>query len=295
MEELILEKRFGNIEENWSGFKGSSVCIIQAPYEGTVTYVKGAANGPEAIIEASLNMELFDEELQLETYKIGICTNLPLGTGSAMPPEEVINKVNSSVTDVLKADKFPVVLGGEHSVSIGAVRAAKKFFKKLSVLFLDAHYDLRDEYMDSKYNHSCVARRIQEICPIAEVGVRSLCRETKDFLNQDPPNIKVFSVYDILKNPDWKQAVSKSLTDAVYITIDLDVLDPSIMPSVGTPEPGGLGWYELLSFLKTITSDRKIVGFDIVELSPKEGFVAPDFLAAKLIYRLLGYIFVNRK
>ncbi len=294
MEEIVLQKRFGDIDEDWSGFKKSKVSLIPAPYDGTLTYVKGAAEGPEAIIEASMNMDLYDDELQCETYKIGIHTSAPLEINSTMPPEKVISKVKEKVTSVLQANKFPVVLGGEHSVTIGAVKAAKEFFNNLSVLYLDAHYDLREEYMGSKYNHACVARRLQRICPVVEVGTRSLSKEEKDFLNTSPQNLTVISVYDILEMHDWKKKTHQALTDTVYITIDVDVLDPSIMPSVGTPEPGGLGWYEFLDFLNIVTKDKKIVGFDVVELSPKADFVAPDFLAAKLIYRLLGYIFSRR-
>ena len=294
MDDIILEKRFGDIAEDWAGFKKAKACIIPAPYEGTVSYVKGTAKGPEAIIEASTNMELFDDELGIETYRSGIYTSPPLDFEPNSDPEKAIAKVKEKITEVLSANKFPVLLGGEHSVTIGAVRAAKELYQDLSVLHLDAHYDLREEYMGSKYSHACVARRILKSCPIVEVGVRSLSKEEKDFLDTSPDNVKIINVYDILERPDWKKEASRALSESVYITIDLDVLDPSLMPSVGTFEPGGIGWYELLDFLKIIVKDKKIVGFDVVELSPKEGFMAPDFLAAKLIYRLLGYIFSKK-
>ncbi|UCD55675.1 MAG: agmatinase [Candidatus Omnitrophota bacterium] len=294
MEDVILQKRFGDIDKDWAGFKKSKVHIIQAPYEGTLSYVKGAAGGPQAIIDASMNMELFDDELQTETYKIGIHTSPPLELDSNQAPEKIIAKVKEAMTAAFQANKFPVLLGGEHSVSIGGIKAAKEFFDNLSVLHLDAHYDLKDEYMNSKYNHACIARRIRDICPIVEVGVRSISKEEKDFLDTSPSNVKVISVYDILETHDWKKKPIDMLSDTIYITIDLDILDPSLMPSVGTPEPGGLGWYEFLDFLKTVTKDKKVVGFDVVELSPKNGFEAADFLAAKLIYRLLGYIFFKR-
>ena len=295
LEEVILEQRFADVGKDLSTLKKAKACIIQAPYEGTLTYLKGTRNGPKAIIDASLNMEVLDDELQTETYKIGIYTHPPLQFNPDMQPEKAINVVKEVVTDVFKANKLPVVLGGEHSITVGAVKAAKDFYKDLSVLYLDAHYDLRDEYMGSKYNHACVARRIQRICPVVEVGTRSLSPEEKEFLNTNPSNLKIINVYDILENSDWKKEISRSLSNNVYITIDLDVFDPSVMPSVGTPEPGGIGWYEFLDFLKIVAKDKKIIGFDIVELSPKENFNAPDFLAAKLIYRLLGYIFFNNK
>ncbi|NQU95602.1 MAG: agmatinase [Candidatus Omnitrophica bacterium] len=295
MEEIILQKRFGDISEECAGLKKSKVCIIQAPYDETLTYIKGARKGPEAIIEASTNMELFDDELQAETYKIGIYTAPPLEFNAPTTPEKAIANVKDAVKEVFDAGKFPVLLGGEHSITVGAVKAAKEAFNEISVLHLDAHYDLRDEYNGSKYNHACVARRLVKICPIVEVGVRNLSKEEKDFLDTSPSDVKVISVYDILDSPDWKKEASGALKDNVYITIDLDVLDPAIMPSVGTPEPGGFGWYEFMDFLKIVTKDKKIIGFDVVELSPKEGFIAPDFLAAKIIYRLLGYIFNSKK
>ena len=295
MEEKQQVKNFGNIGEDYSGFKKAKACIIQAPYEGTVTYGKGTSKGPEAIIDASTYMELFDDELQFETQKYGIHTSSPLEFDPAAAPEKIVSKVKDAVGAILQANKFPVLLGGEHSITAGAVKAAKEAAPELSVLYLDAHYDLRDEYKGSKYNHACVARRIHEICPVVELGTRSLSREEKDFLNTSPPGIKVISVYDILETHDWKKQASRLLSKDVYITIDLDVLDPSLMPSVGTPEPGGIGWYEFLDLLKMIAREKRIVGFDVVELSPKEGLTAPDFLAAKLVYRLLGYIFSNKK
>ena len=294
MEEILLEKRFGDLTGDYSGFKKSKVCIIQAPYDRTLTYVKGAGKAPEAIIDASTNMELFDDELNTETYKIGIYTQPPIKFDENELPENAIEKVKENTLDVFKAGKFPIILGGEHSVSIGAVKAAKSTFKDISVLHLDAHYDLKDEYMKSKYNHACIAKRIQEMCPVVEVGVRSLSKEEKDFLNTAPPNVNIMSVYDILETHDWKKKTADLLSDNVYITIDLDVFDPALVSSVGTPEPGGVGWYEMLDFLKTVVKNKTIVGFDIVELSPKEGLVAPDFLAAKLMYRLLGYIFFSK-
>lgn len=295
MEDIILQKRFGGIAEDWAGLKKSRVVIIQAPYEGTLTYMKGAAGGPGAIIEASMNMEIFDDELQVETYKAGIYTSPPLEFPPEITPEQAAEKVKDAVTEVFKANKFPVVLGGEHSITVGCVRAAKEFSGDVSVLHLDAHYDLRDEYKGSKHNHACVARRIQEMCPIVEVGVRGVSKEEKDFLDTSPANVKTVSVYDILDTADWKKKISRLLGENIYITIDLDVLDPSVMPSVGTPEPGGLGWYEFLDLLKIVIRDKRVVGFDVVELSPKAGVIAPDFLAAKIIYRLLGYIFFNKK
>jgi agmatinase len=219
----------------------------------------------------------------------------PLGV-SEMSPEEMSGRVYAQTAELLKANKFPVMLGGEHSVSVGAVRAFKEAYPNLSVLQLDAHYDMRDELLGSKLNHGCVARRISEICPIVQVGMRSLSKEEKDFLSsQANGKVKSFNVYDIIDMPMWKDNVSNCLSEQVYVTIDLDVFDPALVPATGTPEPGGIGWYETLSLLREVVKDKKIVGFDVVELCPIQGNVAPDFLAAKLIYRLLGYIFPAKK
>lgn len=287
-------KNFLGLEEEYSSFKKSKVVILQAPYEKTATYLKGTKSAPAAIIEASAYMERFDDELNQETFKAGIHTMDPLSIED-LSPEEMVDKVQAASADILKAGKFPVMIGGEHSVSIGAVKAFKDVYPNLSVLQLDAHYDLRNEYFGSRLNHGCVARRICEMCPVVQVGTRSLSKEEKDFLaSQANGKVKTISVYDILEMPMWKDTVSNSLSENVYLTIDMDVFDPSMIPAVGTPEPGGMGWYEALDLLKEVAKDKKIVGFDVVELCPTKGQIASDFFAAKLIYRILGYIF-NKK
>jgi len=267
--------------------------IVPVPYQGTVTYKNGTAKGPAAILEASANMELFDEELNVETHKIGIHT-LPALEVSEKRPEEVIGDVERIARENMQQGRLPVVIGGEHSISVGGVRAGKVTFGELSVLHLDAHADLRDEYEGSKYSHACASRRMQEIAPVTQLGVRSMSKEERDFLS-GPNNITLsVSAYDILNDSLWDKKVLDSLSEKVYVTIDLDVLDISIMPAVGTPEPGGLSWYLLLDILRMVGTSREIVGFDVVELSPMGGNVAPDFLASKLIYRFLGYIFFGR-
>lgn len=289
-------KNFGGIEDEYSNFKRSKVVIMLVPYEKTTTYRQGTKDGPYAIIDASMKMELFDDELNQETYKIGIHT-MDAPEVENLSPEAMVEKVYSSTSELIKANKYPVILGGEHSISIGAVKAFKDAYPNLSVLQLDAHYDLKDEYSGSRFNHACVARRLCEISPLVQVGTRSLSKEEKDFLlsPQALGLVKTISVYDILDMPLWKDTISNNLTENVYVTIDLDVFDPSLMPSVGTPEPGGIGWYETLDLLHDISKDKRIVGFDVVELCPIKGQIAPDFLAAKLIYRILGYIFSNKR
>lgn len=288
-------KNFIGLEEEYASFKKSKVAILPVPYDKTTTYIHGAWSGPAAIIDASKYLELFDDELNQETFKIGIHTMPALEVG-ALSSEDMVKAVHDACAELLKANKFPVVLGGEHSVSIGVVAAFREAYPNLSVLQLDAHNDLRNEYFGSKLNHGCVGRRISEICPLVQAGMRSLSKEEKDFLaGQANGKIKTLSVYDILDKPMWKDEVIKNLAENVYVTIDLDVFDPSLVPAVGTPEPGGIGWYETLELLKEVAKDRKVVGFDVVELCPIAGQVASDFLASKLIYRFLGYIFTGKK
>jgi len=288
-------KNFMGLEEEYASFKKSKVAILPVPYDKTTTYIPGAANGPAAIIDASRYLELFDDELNQETFKMGIHTMPSLEVG-ALSSEDMVKAVHDACAELLKANKFPVLLGGEHSVSIGSTAALRQIYPNLSVLQLDAHNDLRNEYFGSKLNHGCVGRRISEICPLVQAGMRSLSKEEKDFLTgQTNGKIKTLSVYDILDKPMWKNEVARALSENVYVTIDLDVFDPSLVPAVGTPEPGGIGWYEMLELLKEVAKDRKVVGFDVVELCPIAGQVASDFLASKLIYRFLGYIFTGKK
>ncbi len=282
---MTQEINFGALPEKYSALENAEVVIIPVPYDQTSTWIKGADNGPAAIIEASANMELYDIETDSEVYRKGIFTDKPIECEG--PPEEMIDSVAGKVAHYIKKGKFTVVIGGEHSVSIGSIRAQAENNGGVTVLQLDAHLDLRDEYNGSRYNHACVMARVKELAAIVQVGIRSMDSCEKEFMNTED----VFFADDIRKDQHWiDQAISR-LSDKVYITIDLDVLDPSIMPSTGTPEPGGLLWYDCLAFLKKVFEQRNVVGFDIVELCPNDNNKAPNFLAAKLIYKLLSYKF----
>jgi agmatinase len=205
-------------------------------------------------------------------------------------PEVVVQKIQEQVTKFLKDDKFVVMLGGEHSVSTGMARALRNKYKSMSVLHLDAHGDTRESYLGSKYNHACVMARIREFAPIVQVGIRSIdVEETTVKQNQ-----KIFFAHETYNNTDWMQKAIAALTQDVFITIDLDVFDPAYMPSTGTPEPGGLDWYTVLAFLEKVIQQKHVVGFDVVELAPQKNLHAPDFLAAKLIYRLLSMQFAKK-
>lgn len=293
-QEELTPAKFGGPDNTYSLYEKSKVVVIPVPYGKTVTYRKGTEGGPRAVLDASSNMELFDDEIGKDTYRIGIHTVDELEVQN-LSSEEMISQVEKKVSGVVIDSKFPVIIGGEHPVTIGAAKALLKVYKDMSIFYLDAHHDLRDNYRGSPFNHACVARRLCEMCRVVIVGSRSMSKEEKNFLPH--PNVNIFNVYDILDIPNWREKINDILSQDVYISIDLDVFDPSIMPSVGTPEPGGLGWYETLDLIGFIMQHKNTVGFDVVELCPVKDMVAPDFMAAKLIYRLLGYNFLlnNKK
>jgi agmatinase len=282
MKEVI---NFGYLPEEYADPENAKIIIIPVAYDGTSTWVKGADKGPTAIIEASANMELYDIETDSEVYRKGIYTEDTITR--EITTTEMINAVNGTVQYYLEKNKFTVVIGGEHSVSIGSIKAHAKHYAELTVLQLDAHADLREEYNGSIYNHACVTARIKEFCPIVQVGIRSMDSAEKESMDKN----RTFFAKDIYNNTDWIKKVISILSDNVYITIDLDVFDPSIMPSTGTPEPGGLLWYDVLALLKAVSNKNNVVGFDVVELCPDDRNKAPDFMAAKLIYKLLSYKF----
>jgi len=276
---------FGDLSEEYSNLKQAKVVILPVPFDATSTWLKGADKGPDAIIEASTHMELYDIETDSEVYRTGIFTAEPVDVG--LNPDDMVEAVRVRVGDYIEDGRFVVVVGGEHSVSIGSVYAHFEKYTDITVLQLDAHSDLRKEYEGSKYNHACVMSRIVEKCPIVQVGIRSMDSSEKVSLDKN----RVFFAESIHCDKDWKNKVVSRLTDRVYITIDIDVFDPSVVPSTGTPEPGGLLWYDVLLLLKEVFDDKEVVGFDLVELCPDERNKAPDFLAAKLIYKLLSYKF----
>ena len=274
---------FADLPEQYSSLDKAEIVLLPVPYDGTSTWQKGADKGPEALIEASTHLELYDIETDSQVYLKGIFTAEP--AAGYVSPGEMVESVETAVRAYLEKNKFVVVAGGEHSVSTGSVKAHFENYKDLTVLQLDAHSDLRHEYEGSKYNHACVMARVSEMCPIVQVGIRSMDYSEKPSLDMS----RVFFAEDIYNSRGWMKKVLSKLSDNVYITIDLDVFDPSIMPSTGTPEPGGLSWYDVLVLLKSVFVDKEVVGFDIVELCPDARNKAPDFLAAKLIYKLLSY------
>ena len=282
------KKNFGNLPSACTAKETSAIAVIPVPYDRTCFWLRGAAKGPDAIIDASAYMERYDIETDSEVYRAGIYTDKPVRCPAL--PELTVRAVHRTVARHLAAGKFAVVLGGEHSISTGAVAAHAERFKNLSVLHLDAHLDSRDSFGGSKHSHACVSARIREICPMVHVGIRSMdISETAD-MDRDP----IFFAHKLHGSKAWMTRVASLLSINVYVTIDLDVFDPSCMSSVGTPEPGGMDWYDVLALLKMVFKKRNVVGFDVVELCPEAGNKASDFTAALLVYKLLGYKFGNR-
>jgi agmatinase len=247
--------------------------------------MKGADKGPDAIMEASVNLEFYDIETDSEAHLFGIHTVDPITEKKS--PEALVDAVYDRVISLLKQEKFPVVVGGNHTVSIGSARAFSDHFKNLSILQLDAHSDLRKEYEGSSYNHACAMARIREYAPVVQVGIRSMSRDEASEADWE----RIFPAHELYADKTEYEKAIDMLTDDVYITIDLDVFDPSLIPSTGTPEPGGPGYPEIMNFLREVIWKKNVVGFDVVELCPSPSNKTPDFVAAKIIYQLLSYKF----
>ena len=278
-------RNFGGIENRYAGYDNARILLQSVPYDGTSTWGKGADRAFEAFLEASENMELYDIETDSEVYKQGIHI-LPEITENKSP-EAVYREVYSRTRELLDSGKFLTFFGGEHSVSIGIMQAFYERYPGITIVQLDAHTDLRKSYLGSEYNHACALHRASRNTNVIQVGIRSMDACEKEYLNPE----KCFFAHRIKSDAGWMQKALKLMSDKVYITLDLDVFDPSVMPSTGTPEPGGLDWYEVTGFLKDIFENKEVMGFDIVELAPVAGRKDSDFLAAKLYYRMLSLKF----
>lgn len=278
-------KTYAGIETEYAGLDKSKIVLLPVPYDGTSTWGKGADKGPEAFLHASENMELYDIETDTEVYKQGI--HLADAINEATSPEAMVKAVHAAIKGNILRNKFVTMVGGEHSVSIGAIRAFNECYNDLTVLQIDAHADLRKSYEGSRYNHACALYEANETTNLIQVGIRSMDASEKTVMNEE----NVFFAHDMATDDYWMDNAIELMTDNVYITFDLDALDPSIMPSTGTPEPGGLLWYETLEFLKKVFEEKNVVGFDIVELCPNDVDKSSDFLAAKLYYKMLSYKF----
>jgi agmatinase len=274
---------YAGIPEAYATSEKSKIVLIPVPYDGTSSWKKGADKGPKAFLEASENMELYDIETDSEVYKQGIYLSQPVTESSS--PEAMVEAVTEKVKSYLNRNKFVTLFGGEHSISIGAIRAFSRHYENLTVVQIDAHADLRESYEGSKCNHACALYEANQTTNLIQVGIRSMDQSEKSVMNYD----NVFFAHEIESDDYWIEQAVERMTDTVYISIDLDGFDPSLFPATGTPEPGGLFWYETLRFLRDVFKEKNVVGFDLVELCPSPALYASDFLAAKLYYKMLSY------
>ncbi|OZV69323.1 agmatinase [Winogradskyella aurantia] len=278
-------KTYAGIPAEYASLDTSKIVLIPVPYDGTSTWQKGADKGPEAFLEASENMELYDIETDSEVYQQGVFLADAVTENSS--PETMVAAVHQATKKYIKKNKFVTIFGGEHSISIGTIRAFNEMFEDLTVLHIDAHADLRSSYEGSKCNHACAVYEASQNTNLIQVGIRSMDAIEKTVMDEE----KTYFAHEMADDDSWMDSAIDLMTENVFITFDLDALDPSIMPSTGTPEPGGLLWYETLEFLKQVFEEKNVVGFDIVELCPNKDNKASDFLAAKLYYKMLSYKF----
>ncbi len=280
-------RTYAGIDEQYTHLESSNIVLIPVPYDGTSTWGKGADKGPDAFLDASENMELYDIETQTEVYKKGVYLADPILENES--PEAMVDAVHRTTKAYIKKNKFVTLFGGEHSISIGSIRAFNECFEDLTVLHIDAHADLRPSYEGTACNHACAVYEANQTSNLVQVGIRSMDVIETSIMNPD----KVFFAHQMAEDDYWSDKVLDQLGENVFITFDLDAFDPSILPATGTPEPGGLLWYETMAFLKEVFEERNVVGFDIVELCPNNNSKPSDFLAAKLYYKMLSYKFKN--
>jgi agmatinase len=278
-----------------ANYDAARVVILPIPYEATTTYRRGCENGPDAILEASQQVEYYDEELDWETCRdIGIYTSPAIAdtrNGSPVSDQQMLQVTQETVSKLIADGKFAIALGGEHSITTGIVEAYRQAYpnEPFTVIQIDAHGDLRHEYEGSIHNHACVMRRIVDMnLPTVQIGIRAICKEEADLIKEK--NLTVFRAREIAVQPDWiERAIAAIPTQKVFLTIDLDGIDPTLIPGVGTPEPGGLTWYGVITFLRRVFESHQVIGCDVMELAPVEDSVVSEFTAAKLVYKLIGY------
>lgn len=298
MKTLGIDRNFLGIGDEHASLGAADIAIVSAPYEHTVSYGRGTGRGPEAILRASHYVEFWDEEFRRELcFDKGIATLEPIDFGAATDAA-ALKIIEDQVRELISMDKFVVTLGGEHTIAAAPIKAHLERYPDMSVLQIDAHSDLRDEYEDSAFSHASVMARVLEFLPadrLVQAGIRAQCREEHERIERD--GIATFFGWEIRQGvygQSWKERVLDALGGNVYITFDIDGLDPSIMPSTGTAEPGGLLWDETIQLMKMIGKHRRIIGFDLVELAPAAGSPWPDFLAAKLVSKILNAAFQGR-
>ena len=280
-------KTYAGIPEEFAKLENAKIVLIPVPYDGTSTWQKGADKGPDAFLNASENMELYDIETDIEVYQQGVF--LADAVIENESPESMVEAVHEATKKYIKKNKFVTIFGGEHSVSIGTIRAFNDMYTSLTVLHIDAHADLRKEYEGSTCNHACAGYEASQTTNLIQIGIRSMDVMEKTVMDEE----KTYFAHEMALDDNWIDSALDQMTENVFITFDLDAFDPSIMPSTGTPEPGGLLWYETLDFLRQVFKEKNVVGFDIVELCPNAKDKSSDFLAAKLYYKMLSYKFID--
>ncbi len=296
MKELGIKQNFLGIEKKYSNYKNSQIVVLSVPLEKTVSYGKGTGRGPQEILKASHYVEFYDEEQKRELcFEKGICTLEPMNLNK-LSIEKALQKIHKEVARHIDEGKFVVTLGGEHSLSAAPIMAYHERFPNLSILQIDAHSDLRDSYEGSKYSHASVMARVAEFnTNIVQVGIRAQCIEEVEL--KQKKGIKTFYAREIkmgMYGDNWHELIVNNLSENVYITFDVDGLDPSLIPATGTPEPGGLFWDETMNLLKSVGTEKNIVGFDVVELAPTKYHPSSNFVAAKLVYKMMNYAFIDR-
>jgi len=279
---------FCGLPEELCSLEKSKVVIVPVPYDATASYGKGSSLGPAKIIEASRYIEFYDDELKVETCDVGIHTLEPVEP-IVKSPLDMVRQIEKIGDQIVNLGKTPVMLGGDHILSVGMIRALVKKYPDLWCIQLDAHADLRDTYEGSPYSHACTAKRITELCPIWQIGTRSISKE--EVTDHTTHQVVTVSANNFFASCTWQSDIKNVIGKNLYVTIDADVFDPSQMPAVGTPEPGGLRWHDVLEILKFIFARKNVVGFDVMEFAPIDGQHAWDFTIAKLVYKLLGYKF----
>jgi len=283
--------RFCELPDELAELATAAAAVLPVPYDCTSTWKKGADKGPLAILEASHHVEWYDLATGVETCRQGIATLPPLCCDD--PPEQLADLLDEQVGALIQAGKLPIVLGGDHSVSIGAIRGAARVIPGTTVLQIDAHTDSRQEYAGSRFNHACVMARARQWCEVVQVGIRAVDVDELPLL--DPRRVVyAHQIVGPRAEPDWVDRACAGLSPQVYVTIDLDGFDPAYVPATGTPEPGGLDWYQVTGLLERVAANHQVVGFDVVELLPTPGQWASEFLAAKLVYRFLSLVLAAR-
>lgn len=279
--------QFLGLSDEKSLYKNAKVAVLPVPYEATVSFGKGTKGGPAAIIDASVEVERYDEELECEPHEVGIATLPPLEV-DGVSPGDVSQIIMPAVSRLLADGKWPLILGGEHTITSPIVMAFHEVYPDLTVVQFDAHADLRPEYMGTPMSHACAMARVREICPAVQVGIRNISKGEADAAREG--NYPIIYAGEIHRDDSWmERALASIKTEHIYITIDVDAFDASILPATGTPEPGGMNWYQVTRFLRMLNEGRDVIGVDLVELAPIKGLHAYDFLVAKLAYKCIGY------